>query len=901
MASVYVPATQLGEPLTLMLKRICEINGTCLLEGIKERIPVGLSVEDREGRPLAGVATVTSVAENGLRVQFKLRLPPGEYRLQSPHSTAHSTISIPLRVPEGQRSLHLEEQVIKPNGITALIGKPAPPLKGVWRDGEETTLDALRGNVVVLDFWGYWCQPCLAGMPRLMDIADEFKDRPVKWLAIHDPHALTREELDAKLAEIAKSVWQGRALTFPVMIDAATDDDDRTGVTGERYDVREWPTLIVIDRDGHVAGAVTHDRLREKIQSLLPEKRQGAKKGADNRTPAGAIAAVDAEKQAAAKSQNIVIAGRVTDPDGKPAAGAMVMLPMNLGWNEPRRVVQGVTDGEGKYSLSVPSEWLGTPMYSAGGTLWAYQPGFALATASVFKQLDPSQPRGDVDLTLPPDSKPKYRFVDEAGKPLADGTASIAYYRSAVGYEPVPQEILERIPATGDADGNVTFVAVESGKLWRIKVRTDRHGTQSFRVDGSPVGAQFRLHAAVPVRGHITGDNPEWIKNVRLNLSTGWDIPGTLIEPEGEAEVRTDESGRFEVPLLATGSLTISEFLDQSLPVRLEIPNRPMPVPTETPLEFRLVPAQKVKGRVVRKAGGAPVAGVHVHVGYGHFRQSDSAVTNANGEFEAGALPGQVYQQVLLIPDKSLEQVGSPWSERYEIPRSEEPFQLPTIELVGTHTQSGRLVDDAGKPLAKHMVWSVAGNRGYGFANTEANGEFELRIPDGVEVERYGFNSPADEMGEGVVVTSEPLLLRAKPYERRKQAGAALPAAVKPATVAIAEAATESTGESDSGRDAAATAAEAKVETEFLVTDEQQRPIPSGALELRGYYDNGDSFEQERAIKAGRATFEFQRTRLREFVVSLSATGFRSYLRLWVRKDGFVPLHAMWSKGLTVR
>src|SRR5690606_12161011 len=148
------------------------------------------------------------------RVAFKLRLPPGEYRLQSRRTSLYSTSSLPLPVPEGQPHLRLEPALVPPSGDEALIGSPAPVLEGTWRDGEATSLQALRGNVVILDFWGYWCGPCLAGMPHLMDIADEYRDRPVKWLAIHDPHDLTREELEQRLSEIAREQWKGRELSF---------------------------------------------------------------------------------------------------------------------------------------------------------------------------------------------------------------------------------------------------------------------------------------------------------------------------------------------------------------------------------------------------------------------------------------------------------------------------------------------------------------------------------------------------------------------------------------------------------------------------------------------------------------------------------------------------------------
>lgn len=48
------------------------------------------------------------------------------------------------------------------------------------------TLDAasLRGQVAVLEFWATWCGPCVAAVPHLNKLADQFKDKPVRFIAI---------------------------------------------------------------------------------------------------------------------------------------------------------------------------------------------------------------------------------------------------------------------------------------------------------------------------------------------------------------------------------------------------------------------------------------------------------------------------------------------------------------------------------------------------------------------------------------------------------------------------------------------------------------------------------------------------------------------------------------------
>ena len=60
--------------------------------------------------------------------------------------------------------------------------EPAPALAGDSVDGRPLALSDLRGNVVVVNFWATWCDPCRDEQPELVGLADDYREE-VEFLA----------------------------------------------------------------------------------------------------------------------------------------------------------------------------------------------------------------------------------------------------------------------------------------------------------------------------------------------------------------------------------------------------------------------------------------------------------------------------------------------------------------------------------------------------------------------------------------------------------------------------------------------------------------------------------------------------------------------------------------------
>jgi cytochrome c biogenesis protein CcmG/thiol:disulfide interchange protein DsbE len=76
----------------------------------------------------------------------------------------------------------------------ALIGSPAPAF--AVTDGAQTVrLDALRGHVVILNFWATWCIPCIEEVPTLVDLQRRMPQVSVVAISSDEDAAVYRQFL----------------------------------------------------------------------------------------------------------------------------------------------------------------------------------------------------------------------------------------------------------------------------------------------------------------------------------------------------------------------------------------------------------------------------------------------------------------------------------------------------------------------------------------------------------------------------------------------------------------------------------------------------------------------------------------------------------------------------------
>ncbi|HEY1845381.1 MAG TPA: cytochrome c biogenesis protein DipZ [Buttiauxella sp.] len=142
---------------------------------------------------------------------------------------------------------------------------PMPPLTGAvqWLNSPPLTAEALRGKVVLVDFWTYSCINCLRALPYVKAWAEKYHDRGLVVIGVHAPEFAFERDVGNVTREAKKL-----GITYPIAI----DNDYKIW---RAFDNQYWPAHYFIDAKGHVRyqhfGEGEYDRSERVIQQLLRE------------------------------------------------------------------------------------------------------------------------------------------------------------------------------------------------------------------------------------------------------------------------------------------------------------------------------------------------------------------------------------------------------------------------------------------------------------------------------------------------------------------------------------------------------------------------------------------------------------------------------------------------------
>jgi len=147
------------------------------------------------------------------------------------------------------------------------VRAPEFPSVDAWLNTDEPlSLEALRGQVVLVDFWTYCCINCMHVLPDLRYLEEKYRDKPFVVIGVHS--GKFSEEKDPE--NIRQAILRHN-IRHPVAVDSDYE-------IWNAYGVRAWPTLVLIDPEGKIveqlSGEGHRERLDRAIDRLLKEHRK---------------------------------------------------------------------------------------------------------------------------------------------------------------------------------------------------------------------------------------------------------------------------------------------------------------------------------------------------------------------------------------------------------------------------------------------------------------------------------------------------------------------------------------------------------------------------------------------------------------------------------------------------
>ncbi len=244
------------------------------LSRIEANFPVIVRVLDAEDNELASSDTIIPVDERTFRILENVELnEAGRYTIVATRTDGNTNeldFRLTVRRDEGDVEISIDdsleissigsiESLADTSGVAVGIDvdNRAPNFDAVTIDGEETSLEALRGQIVLVNFWGTWCGPCIREMPDLQEVYEQYSDDGFTILAL-----ATRGDTREDVIEFREE----HELTFPLVVDEGD-------VINDQYGIINRPSTFIIDQNGVIVfrhfGPVVESQLMEVLEELM--------------------------------------------------------------------------------------------------------------------------------------------------------------------------------------------------------------------------------------------------------------------------------------------------------------------------------------------------------------------------------------------------------------------------------------------------------------------------------------------------------------------------------------------------------------------------------------------------------------------------------------------------------
>ena len=163
----------------------------------------------------------------------------------------------------------IREVAAQKQALADLIKLPIE-LKFTAADGREVDVAALRGKVVLIDFWATWCGPCVQEIPNVVGVYGQYHPRGFEIVGISFDQApdATNPARRQKTAEEVLAFTKEKGMPWPQYYDGT----DWQNPLGKKYGIRGIPAMFLLDKRGMVVSTNARGpKLAAEVNRLLAE------------------------------------------------------------------------------------------------------------------------------------------------------------------------------------------------------------------------------------------------------------------------------------------------------------------------------------------------------------------------------------------------------------------------------------------------------------------------------------------------------------------------------------------------------------------------------------------------------------------------------------------------------
>ena len=134
-----------------------------------------------------------------------------------------------------------------------------------WLQSDVASLEELRGQDVIVQFWTFGCSSCKAVLPEMQQIYADYQSEGLEIVGVHSPE-FSYEEDPAAISAAAQDL----GVTWPIALDT-----DRRNFRSWQGSPAYWPRTYVLDRNGLIRfdniGGFVYEDLEGTVAALLAE------------------------------------------------------------------------------------------------------------------------------------------------------------------------------------------------------------------------------------------------------------------------------------------------------------------------------------------------------------------------------------------------------------------------------------------------------------------------------------------------------------------------------------------------------------------------------------------------------------------------------------------------------